>query len=38
MQKIKNEKGITLVILIATIMILALLSIPTTLKINEIKN
>lgn len=36
MQKIKDEKGITLVILIVTIIILALVSIPTTLKINEI--
>lgn len=36
MQKIKNEKGITLVILMVTVIILALVSIPTTLKISEI--
>lgn len=36
MQKIKNEKGITLVILVVTVIVLALVSIPTTLKISEI--
>lgn len=36
MQKIKNEKGITLVVLVITVIVLGLISIPTTLKINDI--
>lgn len=36
MQKIKNEKGITLIMLIITVIVIGLISIPSAIKINEI--
>ena len=36
MQKINNEKGITLIILVVTIIVLALISVPTILKVEDI--
>ncbi len=36
MQKIKNENGITLIVLVITVIVLGLISIPTALKINDI--
>lgn len=36
MQKIKGEKGITLVVLVLTIIVLGIVSIPTTLRVSDI--